>query len=243
MALRARLRRRSRGSGVHRRAVRRRRGNPVGACRAPPGWRPSGTRRSATGAWSARGPGRVVAVESLPDQPPHELAQRHARVDVGEQPLELLQSTLALCVDDRLDLPAPLAQRPHPIGRHRQCGVHVGQHLRHLPGAHAGRLLHQRLLRRQVQHRSRLGFRLPFSRPCRRRPRRAVRQRSTALGPATPGTPPGCTPAYGRLDLGTSGSVSPRECRAAQPPASRAAKKRRSSGFRPAVNDSSQLSR
>ena len=169
MALRARLRRRSRGSGVHRRAVRRRRGNPVGACRAPPGWRPSGTRRSATGAWSARGPGRVVAVESLPDQPPHELAQRHARVDVGEQPLELLQSTLALCVDDRLDLPAPLAQRPHPIGRHRQCGVHVGQHLRHLPGAHAGRLLHQRLLRRQVQHRSRLGFRLPFSRPCRPR--------------------------------------------------------------------------
>ena len=136
-----------------------------------------GTRGSAAGASTARRTARIVAVEAFVDQPPHELPQCHVGIDMREQPFELLQPAVAVRVDDRLELPAPLAQRSHPIRRHRQRRIHVGQHLRHLPRALAGRLLHQRLLRRYVQHRSRLWFRrrLPLGRPCRRRPRRAVR--------------------------------------------------------------------
>ena len=173
--------------------LRRRRSGPVGVylplrCR-----RSVGTRGSATGASTARGTARIVAAKAFVDQPSHELPHRHVRIDVREQPFELLQPAVAVRVDNRLELPAPLAQRSHPIRRHCQRRIHVGQHLRHLPRALAGRLLHQRLLRRYVQHRSRLWFR--------RRPRRAVRSH----GRSCPGTGPtrslAITPLEGGLQL------------------------------------------
>jgi hypothetical protein len=37
-----------------------------------------------------------VPVESLSDQAPDELTQRDVRIDVGQQPVELLQPALAL---------------------------------------------------------------------------------------------------------------------------------------------------
>ena len=131
---------------------------------------------------AARGSARVVAVEPIADEAPHELPQRHARIDVGEEPLEPLQSALTFLVDDHLQLPAPLAQRPHPVGRHRQRRIDRGQHLHHLPGALAGGLLDQRLPRRQVQHRRRLRLRGM----CRGRCRPSVRLR----GPRRPGPRP-----------------------------------------------------
>ena len=116
-----------------------------------------------------------------------------------EQPFELLQPAVAVRVDDRLELPASLAQRSQPIGRHCQRRIRVGQHLRHLPRALAGRLLHQRLLRRYVQHRSRLWFRrrLPLGRPCGRR--RAVRPHNRS-GPG-PARSLAITPFEGGLQL------------------------------------------
>ena len=114
-----------------------------------------------------------VAVESLPDQAPDELTQRHARIDVRQQPLELLQPALALIVDHRLELPPAPAQRPNPIRRHHQLRIHLREHPHHLPRALAGRLIHQRLSRRDVQLRQQLPFRRWHQ--CRRRWRRAVR--------------------------------------------------------------------
>ena len=78
------------------------------------------TRGSAAGASTARRTARIVAVEAFVDQPPHELPQCHVGIDMREQPFELLQPAVAVRVDDRLELPAPLAQRSHPIRRHRQ---------------------------------------------------------------------------------------------------------------------------
>ncbi len=157
------LRRRGNGVRVHRGPLHRRGSVAVRGCLVP-------RRRSSLGAPTASRPARVVAVEPLLDQPPHELPQRHVRIDVRQQSPELLQPALALRIDDRLQLPAPLTQRPHPVGRHRQRRIHRGQHLHHLARALADGLLHQRLPRRYVQHRRRL----PLRGTCRRR---AVRLR------------------------------------------------------------------
>ena len=114
---------------------------------------PPAARRPVAGARAARRPGRVVAVEPLARQPPHELPQRHVRVDVRQQPTQPLQRPLALGVDHGLHLVAPVAQRAHLVGRHGQLGVHAGQKLLHLPRAPAGRLPDQRLARGHVQQR------------------------------------------------------------------------------------------
>ena len=88
----------------------------------------------------AVGPDR--AVESLfSDQAPDELTQRHVRIDVGQQPVELLQPALALIVDHRLELPPAPAQRPNPIRRHDQLRIHFREHPHHLLRALAGRLI------------------------------------------------------------------------------------------------------
>ena len=112
-----------------------------------------------SGAASSWRPGRVVTVEPFLHQPPHELPQRHVWIDVGQEALEPLQAAPALIVDDRLELPAPGAQRAHPVRRRRQLRVDLGQQPHHLPAALAGRLLHQRPPRRPVQHRRRLPLR------------------------------------------------------------------------------------
>ena len=156
-AHRARLRRRSSGAVRFRLLLRRR--SSLGS-----GW-------PAAGAPAAPRTARVVAVESLPDQPTHELPQRHVRIDVRKEALELLQPSLAVLIDHRLDLPAAPAQRPHPIRRHDQIGIHLCQHLHHLPRALPCSLIHQRLPRRDVQLRRRLPFRRWHQ--CRRRWRRA----------------------------------------------------------------------
>ena len=52
-----------------------------------------------------------------------------------------MRDTVAVGVDDRLQLVAAVAERAHPVGRRRQFRVQVGQHLADLPGALAGRLL------------------------------------------------------------------------------------------------------
>ena len=101
--------------------------------------------------------------------PPQELPHRHLRIDVRQQPLELLQATPAIIIDYRLELPPPRAKRPHPISRPRQFGIHVGQHFLHLPRALARRPRHQRLPLRCAQQRRRIRFRYR---------RRSVRRRS-----------------------------------------------------------------
>ena len=63
------------------------------------------------------------------------------------------QVTAIVLIDYRLEFPPPRAQRVHPVVRPRQVRIDLGQHLLHLPGALAGRLRHQLLPRRQVQHR------------------------------------------------------------------------------------------
>ena len=49
--------------------------------------------------------------------PPQKLPQRQVRVDVRQQPLELLQPLPAIVVDRRLELPSSRAERPYPVGR------------------------------------------------------------------------------------------------------------------------------
>ena len=85
-------------SGVRRGGVLRRRScrRNAPAC-APPAWRPR----------------RVMAVQRFLHQPPQQLPRRHLRVDVGQQPLELLQPTLAVVIDvvfDRGQFLDPLQQ-------------------------------------------------------------------------------------------------------------------------------------
>ena len=122
---------------------------------------------------SARWPARIVAVERLLDQASDKLPHRHARVHVRKQPPELLQPLLALRVDGRLQLVAAVAERAHPVGRRRQFRVQVGQHLADLPGALAGRLVHQLLPPHRIQHQRRRlrlggGHRYGRRRVCRR---------------------------------------------------------------------------
>ena len=60
-------------------------------------------------------PGRGARPISAP--PPQKLPQRQVRVDVRQQPLELLQPLPAIVVDRRLELPSSRAERPYPVGR------------------------------------------------------------------------------------------------------------------------------
>ena len=124
-----------------------------------------------------------MALDRFPHHAPHELPQRQVRVDVRQQPLDLLQPAPAVVVDHRLELPPPRAQRPYPVGRSRQLRVDPGQQLLYLPSALAGRLLHQRLPRRGVEHRRHLRFLRPLSglrRYARRERRRAGSGRTGA---------------------------------------------------------------
>ena len=158
-----------------------------------------GARGPVRGAPAASRPARVVAVEPLFHKPTHQLPQRHLRVDMRQQPLELFQPALALLIDHRLELPAASAQRPDPIRRHHQLRIHLRQHLHHLPRALSGRLIHQRLTRRDVQ----LRHRLPFRRwhQCRRRRRRAAALHGRAPRAARRARPLPITPLEGGLQL------------------------------------------
>ena len=173
------LRRRSGDSG-RRRGIRRgrvlRRRSCAGNLRTPAACAPP-----------ARRPRRVMAVHRFLHQPPQQLPRRHLRVDVGQQPLELLQPTLAIVIDHRLEFPPPRAQRAHPVGRRCQVRIDLGQHLLHLAGALAGRLRHQLLPRRQVQ-RWRYGpVRLWSHSRCRTRRRRRTVGRCHRRGRPSPG--------------------------------------------------------
>ena len=136
----------------------------------------------------ARGSARIVARHSLPHQPPHELPDRQVRIHVRQQLPQLLQSALALGVDHRLQLPASVPQRPQPLGGRRRLGIHLGQHLLHLPRALAHRALHELLAGVRIQHRHRRTRRLAG----RRRGSRAGARRGAGAGcRRSGGAPPG----------------------------------------------------
>ena len=138
--------------------------------------------RLASGARSARRPARVVAVERLLHDAADELPHGHAGVHVREQPPQVLQSLLAVGVDDDLQLVAPVAERAHAVGRRRQFGVQVGQHPADLACALAGRLLDELPSSCRIEHQRRR--RLGVARRCGRRGvrRRIVRPRSLGGG-------------------------------------------------------------
>ena len=114
---------------------------------------------------------RVVALQAILHQVRHQSAQRKVRVLVRKQHLKLLQPMPALRADRRLQLPAPVAERAHPVARLRQFRVDLRQHLLHFTRALARRLLDQLLPRRGIQHRpaARCRAALAAAHRCRRR--------------------------------------------------------------------------
>ena len=113
-----------------------------------------GAARGVLRVWDAAGD--AICPQS-PNLLPLKMLTRHpTRFHTGQQPLELLQALLRVRVDDRLQLVAAVAERPHPIGRRRQFRVQVGQHLPHLPRALAGRVVNQLPPPRLIEHQRRL---------------------------------------------------------------------------------------
>ena len=162
---------------LHRHGAIRFRGGLIVRCRSGPGF---ALRRPAFGARPAWRPARVVAVERLLHDAADKLPHGHAGVHVRQQPPQVLQSLLAVGVDDRLQLVAPVAERAHAVGRRRQFGVQVGQHAADLACALAGRLLDELPPSCRIEHqwwRRRSGSPL---RP--RRPPPIVRPRSLRRG-------------------------------------------------------------
>jgi len=78
------------------------------------------------------------------------LPDRQVRIHARQQLPQLLQSALALGVDHRLQLPAPVPQRPQPLGGRRRLGIHLGQHLLHLRQLTGAQGLHHQV--RQPQN-------------------------------------------------------------------------------------------
>ena len=103
----------------------------------------------------SRAPGRVVLRQAVGHQPLQQLPVLHRRVDVRQQVAQLLQPALALSVDHRLQLPAVSPERPQPIPRAHQFGIHRRDQLTDLARGLPLRLLDQFPLDALAQRRAR----------------------------------------------------------------------------------------
>ena len=102
-----------------------------------------------------RAPGRVVLRQAVGHQPLQQLPVLHRRVDVRQQVAQLLQPALAVPVNYRLQLPAVSPQRPQPIPRAHQLGIHRRDQLTDLARRLPLRLLDQVPLDALAQRRPR----------------------------------------------------------------------------------------